>query len=161
MEPCNEPEKVTTQINLENIHSINARFFRKKYKYTYTFSLNSITMVYLISLLPVEINDDILIILDTFDLAIVNKRFWAASKLFDIEIINRDVNMLNSPKISECDLMNIINYFSIDVKSNVFKYACKNGYDKIVRLLIADPRVDPAANNNEAIRWLLQLESLM
>ena len=110
-------------------------------------------MVYLISLLPTEINDNILLILDTFDLAVVHKRFWVASKLFDIEIIKSDANHLHisHPKVSECDLMNIINYFSIDTISNVFKYACKMGYSMIVKKLLADPRVDPSTADNFAI----------
>ena len=42
-----------------------------------------------------------------FDLAVVHKRFWVTSKLFDIEIIDTN-NYFNCPKVSECDLMNII-----------------------------------------------------
>ena len=41
------------------------------------------------------------------DLSVVHKRFWVTSKLFDIEIIDTN-NYFNCPKVSECDLMNII-----------------------------------------------------
>ena len=38
--------------------------------------------MYLIYLLPYELNDDILIQLNLFDLAIFFKRFWVAGQLF-------------------------------------------------------------------------------
>jgi ankyrin repeat protein len=31
--------------------------------------------------------------------------------------------------------------------------ACKNGHAEVVRAALADPRVNPTAQNNEAIRW--------
>ena len=109
-------------------------------------------MVYLIYLLPTEINDNVLLNIGCFDLAVVHKRFWVASKLFDVSDFNEIMDLFNTHfNISESILMNIIDYFSVDVKVNVLKYACRKGHDKVVAQLLKDPRVDPSTNNNEAI----------
>ena len=105
--------------------------------------------MYLIYLLPQEINDEILITIGNFDLAmqfaISFKRFWAASQLYNCEM-----------DISQEILMNLICYFDVNTKNDIVVVASKNGYDKIVKILLSDSRIDPSANNNAAIRWASQ-----
>lgn len=33
------------------------------------------------------------------------------------------------------------------------EYAAEKGYTEVVKLLLQDDRVDPSANDNEAIKW--------
>ena len=103
--------------------------------------------MYLIALLPQEINDDILVIIGIFNLAIHFKRYWVASQLFD-------VNKMDYMTLSERKsiLMVIIHYLDLEKKTIVFLYASRHGYDKIVMQLLKDPRVDPLSSDNFAIR---------
>ena len=99
--------------------------------------------MYLITLLPTEINDDIIVLLNNFDLALQFKRFWAASQLYSEDI---------HEELSQDDLMNIIHFLDVEKKSIIFKYASIVGHTEIVKMLLGDPRIDPSTNNNCAIR---------
>ena len=100
--------------------------------------------MYLITLLPYEINDDILLLLGNFDLAVLYKRFWVASQLIsDIEQIDQ---------MDENDSTNIIPFLDIEKKNVLFFYTIEHGHDKVVKFLLADPRVDPSVEDNWPIR---------
>ena len=86
---------------------------------------------------------DILLNIGDFDLAIRYKRFWAASRLFDIRVT----------KASKVELMNIIPYFSIKQKNDTIIFASRHGKVDVIALLLRDPRMNPSQKNNEAIRW--------
>ena len=93
--------------------------------------------MYLISLLPYELNDDILILLNNFELAMSMKRFWAASRLYSIEL-----------NLSEDDLLNIIPYLLIE---NRYGILISTKYTSVVKQLLLDPRIDPSVEDNDAI----------
>ena len=97
----------------------------------------------LIYSLPQELNDDILIIIGNFKLAIKCKRFWAASQLYNCEMDVSQEILMN---------LNLICYFDVNTKNDTVIMASKNGHDKVVEQLLKDPRVDPSINDNEAIR---------
>ena len=94
--------------------------------------------MYLIFLLPTEINDDILIHLERFSLAIKCKRFWAASKLYHHHTSEVEYT------IRENDLVNMIPFFTVEEKNNEIKYSSRYGNFEIVKLLLEDPRIDPS-----------------
>ena len=101
--------------------------------------------MYLIYLLPVELNDNILIHIADFDLAIKFHRFWVASKLFNFNTKN---------KVPESVLMNLTLYFTVEKKNNLLFYASVLGYCKVIRLLLRYPKVDPltlSPNGDESI----------
>ena len=43
--------------------------------------------------------------------------------------------------------------------SDTIKSASYNGHSTVVELLLADPRVDPSADDNYAIRWALKKDT--
>jgi Ankyrin repeats (3 copies) len=44
-------------------------------------------------------------------------------------------------------------YHSLEKCTEAFKWTCRRGLPDVVRMLLADPRVDPSANNQNALRW--------
>ena len=68
--------------------------------------------MYLITLLPYEINDNILIELKTVDLAVQFKRFWAASQLYS-----------EADKVSEDILLGMIYHMNLEKKYTSLLYA--------------------------------------
>ena len=96
-----------------------------------------------IASLPQELNDDILIIIGTVDLAVQYKRFWAASKICETMMITES-NVIN--------FTNIIPYMTLEKKNKILKTASIYGYSTIVELLLKDPRVDPSISGNFAIQ---------
>ena len=128
--------------------------------------------MYLIESLPYELNDDLVLLLKDFELAVFHKRFWAAGQMYNKSI----------ESISEGDLLYIIPYLvddyqkyiainysviygfdkalqlllldpRIDPNVDAIQYASEMGRVEIVEILLRDPRVDPATNDNYAIRW--------
>ena len=73
--------------------------------------------MYLISSFPYELNDDILIFLYNFDLAVKCNRFWAASRIFDID------DEYKYQQLRKNVLMNLIPYMNLHVKEKVMEYA--------------------------------------
>ena len=105
--------------------------------------------MYLIFLFPTELNDNVLILLKNFDLAVQNKRFWVAGKLYD----KNKKNGGSRKKLTIKVLIEIIRYLNLEKKNSLLGYTCEKGYVKIVKLLLSDPRVDPTTNYNYAIRF--------
>ena len=115
--------------------------------------------MYLITQLPAELNDDILVIIDIdFELsmqwAIRFKRYWAASKIYT-NLIKEDVNTYykyfggdlfgydsDICDICESDFIKIIHYLDIDIKNIILYSASKHGYSTVVELLLADKRLN-------------------
>ena len=91
--------------------------------------------MYLISSLPVELNDNILIFLQNFYLAVQFQRFWAAGQLY-----NKDSGMSKVPEY-------IVPYLTMDKKYNMLREASGSRFD-IVKLLLLDPRIDPSVQDN-------------
>ena len=137
-------------------------------------------MVYLIKSLPSELNDDIIILLNTVDLALQFERFWAASKIYSAASAASAAKV----HVPEEILMKIVKYLPHKEKEYVFRcavfygfvkvvnmlladpsiddkdifdfaiyWASRKGNSKVVQLLLSDSRVDPSIKNNAAIRW--------
>ena len=100
--------------------------------------------MYLIYSLPYELNDNVLITIGNFDLAIFMKRFWVAGQLYQLY----DKKM----KITEKILIDIVRYLDIEKKNSLLGYTSEKGYKKVVAQLLADNRVDPSVDENLAIR---------
>ena len=101
--------------------------------------------MYLIKKFPVELNDNVLIHISSFDLALQFQRFWAAGQIYKY---NKDIDI----KVPESLLENIVRYMDMDKKYTVLYYASICGYESVVQILLSDPRVDPSNADNTAIR---------
>jgi len=56
-------------------------------------------------------------------------------------------------KISNCYLLLDARFKLVKEDKNVMEWASENNYFEIVKLLLADKRVDPSTNNNSAISY--------
>ena len=101
--------------------------------------------MYLVTSFPAELNDNILLYIGSLDLAVQSKRYWVASKLID-------VNTFRVLNLSENILKSIIHYLNVEKKNHLNVIASRYGNYKLVKHLFSDPRIDPAAQDNEAIR---------
>ena len=90
--------------------------------------------MYLIFSLPTELNDDILIELNNYELAVRLERFWVASQLFSYSL----------QSFLPDTLIKIIPYMHDmpDKKNVIFKMASiiGLGYESVIKLLLSDPQ---------------------
>ena len=108
--------------------------------------------MFLIASLPQELNDDILIIIGTVDLAVQYKRFWAASKICDVMMIDES-NIINFIKI--------IPYMTLEEKNKILEIVSMFGNDINMQLLLETCRIDPSINDNKVIRLASRYQNTM
>ena len=91
--------------------------------------------------LPQEMQDEILLYIGSFDLAIRLQRYWVAGKLYNVTI-----------NVPENVLMKITKFLSLKNKNDLLVYSATHGYKNVMKNLLLDPRVDPPYLDNSAIR---------
>lgn len=77
------------------------------------------------------------------------------SELIDCEIMSEtNLGIFRwAASAGEIEIVKLLVQFEHVNLDNAIILAAKNGNDDIVKLLLADSRVDPAADDNAAIRW--------